>query len=72
MGSTTTPRALSAAEIARRAMFADYASKAGRAAQASGRAHHYTSNEAKHWGRLGGQCAQENRRRRTRVPPAGR
>jgi len=38
-------------------MFADYATKAGRASQASGRGHRWSAADAKHWGRLGGQCA---------------
>lgn len=55
---------MSAAERARRAMLAGYAQKAGRRSQQSGNGHRWTSVDAKHWGRLGGQCSQENKRRR--------
>jgi hypothetical protein len=54
------------AEQARRQMLAEYAQKAGRASQASGRGHRWSRTDARHWGRLGGQCTQELRRRRTR------
>lgn len=55
---------MTSAERARRVMFADYAAKAGRASQASGKGHRWSTEDAKHWGRLGGQCTGEIKRRR--------
>ncbi len=52
----------SAAEQMRRIMLKEYASKAGKASQASGRGHRWTADDAKRWGRLGGQCARDNKK----------
>jgi hypothetical protein len=60
---------LTAAERARREMLGDYAAKAGRASQASGRGHRWSSEDAKHWGRLGGQCSRDMRRQLRKERP---
>lgn len=51
-----------AAEQMRRIMFKEYASKAGKASQASGRGHRWTKEDAQRWGRLGGQCSRDIKR----------
>jgi hypothetical protein len=61
---------LSRAEFHRRLMFAEYASKGGKASQAKRRGHRWTAEDAKRWGRLGGQCMQEQKRR-SEHPKAG-
>jgi len=59
---------LSRAEAFRRAHIdRDDCAKGGKVSQASGNGHRWTGEDAKHWGRLGGQCMQENRRREERV-----
>lgn len=60
-------KTISRAEFHRRLMFAEYASKAGKASQASGKAHRWTREDGLNWGRLGGQCARDNRLRTTRA-----
>ena len=60
---TTGPIVLSRAERARRQMLAEQAPRAGQRSQATGRGHRWTAADAKHWGRLGGQCSQLARRR---------
>jgi hypothetical protein len=57
---------ISRAEFHRRLMFAENAGKAGRASQASRRGHQWTAEDAKHWGRLGGQCTRDLKARRAR------
>lgn len=64
MGRTVT---VTRAEQVRRIMLADYAAKAGRASQASGHGHRWTTDDAQHWGRLGGQCSRDLKKLRNRL-----
>jgi hypothetical protein len=58
MAAATRTVTVTRAEAARRAVFADYAAKAGRRSQASGKGHRWTRADAVWWGRLGGQCSR--------------
>jgi len=61
---------LSRAEAFRRAHIdREDCAKGGKASQASRKGHQWTAADAKHWGRLGGQCMQEKRRREERLAP---
>jgi general stress protein YciG len=49
----------------------DIASKGGKAAQASGHAHHFSSEEARAAGKVGGQSVSSNRQHMSEIGSKG-